>query len=87
MENEKKRGNSMQEDLRNAENVRDKKGSRALIVCFPSFRLSPEPKMNVMTIHTHWVITELENYLRKGIDIYSIEEYVRNDFVKNKKFK
>ena len=34
----------------------------------------------------NWSFTELENYLRKGIDIYSIEEYVRNDFVKNKKF-
>ena len=32
----------------------------------------------------NWSFNELENYLRKGIDIYSIEEYVKNDFVKNK---
>ena len=32
----------------------------------------------------NWSFAELENYLRKGIDIYSIEEYVKNDFVKNK---
>ena len=31
-----------------------------------------------------WSFKELENYLKKGIDIYSIEEYVKNDFVKNK---
>ena len=32
----------------------------------------------------NWSFNELENYLKKGIDIYSIEEYVKNDFVKNK---
>ena len=32
----------------------------------------------------NWSFTELENYLRKGIDIYSVEEYVKNDFIKNK---
>ena len=31
-----------------------------------------------------WSNTELENYLKKGIDIYSVEEYVKTDFVKNK---
>lgn len=32
----------------------------------------------------NWSTDDLENYLKKGIDIYSLEEYVRNDFVKNK---
>ena len=32
----------------------------------------------------NWSFNELENYLKKGIDIYSIEEYVKNDFAKNK---
>ena len=31
-----------------------------------------------------WSTSELENYLKKGIDIYSVEEYVKTDFVKNK---
>ena len=31
-----------------------------------------------------WSTSELENYLKKGIDIYSIEEYVKTDFIKNK---
>ena len=35
-------------------------------------------------LENNWSFAELENYLRKGIDIYSIEEYVKNDFVKNK---
>ena len=35
-------------------------------------------------LENNWSFTELEDYLRKGIDIYSIEEYVKNDFVKNK---
>ncbi len=35
-------------------------------------------------LENNWSYAELENYLRKGIDIYSIEEYVKNDFVKNK---
>ena len=35
-------------------------------------------------VENNWSFNELENYLRKGIDIYSIEEYVKNDFVKNK---
>ncbi len=32
----------------------------------------------------NWSNLELENYLKKGIDIYSIEEYVKNDFIRNK---
>ena len=32
----------------------------------------------------NWSTDDLENYLKKGIDIYSIEEYVRTDFIKNK---
>ena len=32
----------------------------------------------------NWSTSELENYLKKGIDIYSVEEYVKTDFVKNK---
>ena len=35
-------------------------------------------------LENNWSFNELEDYLRKGIDIYSIEEYVKNDFVKNK---
>ena len=35
-------------------------------------------------VENNWSFNELENYLKKGIDIYSIEEYVKNDFVKNK---
>ena len=35
-------------------------------------------------IENKWSFNELENYLKKGIDIYSIEEYVKNDFTKNK---
>ena len=35
-------------------------------------------------IENNWSFNELENYLKKGIDIYSIEEYVKNDFTKNK---
>ena len=35
-------------------------------------------------LENNWSFTELEDYLKKGIDIYSIEEYVKNDFVKNK---
>ena len=35
-------------------------------------------------LENNWSFDELENYLKKGIDIYSIEEYVKNDFVKNK---
>jgi len=32
----------------------------------------------------NWSTSELENYLKKGIDIYSVEEYVKTNFVKNK---
>ncbi len=32
----------------------------------------------------NWSTSELEIYLKKGIDIYSVEEYVKTDFVKNK---
>jgi len=32
----------------------------------------------------NWSTSELESYLKKGIDIYSVEEYVKADFVKNK---
>ena len=32
----------------------------------------------------NWTFFELENFLTKGIDIYSIEDYVRKVFVKNK---
>ena len=32
----------------------------------------------------NWSTNELESYLKKGIDIYSIEEYVKTDFIKNK---
>ena len=32
----------------------------------------------------NWSNLELENYLKKGIDIYSVEEYVKNDFIRNK---
>ena len=32
----------------------------------------------------NWSTSELESYLKKGIDIYSLEEYVKTDFVKNK---
>ena len=35
-------------------------------------------------VENNWSFNELENYLKKGIDIYSIEEYVKNDFAKNK---
>ncbi len=35
-------------------------------------------------LENNWSFNELENYLTKGIDIYSVEEYVKNDFVKNK---
>ena len=35
-------------------------------------------------LENNWSFNELENYLSKGIDIYSVEEYVKNDFVKNK---
>ena len=35
-------------------------------------------------VENNWSFNELENYLRKGIDIYSVEEYVKNDFAKNK---
>ena len=35
-------------------------------------------------LENNWSFTELENYLSKGIDIYSVDEYVKNDFVKNK---
>ena len=31
-----------------------------------------------------WTYSELESYLSKGIDIYSVEEYVRNDFIRSK---
>ncbi len=31
-----------------------------------------------------WSTSELENFLKKGIDIYSVEEYVKTNFVKNK---
>ena len=32
----------------------------------------------------NWSTDDLESYLKKGIDIYSIEEYVKTDFIKNK---
>ena len=32
----------------------------------------------------NWSTSELESYLKKGIDIYSVEEYVKTDFTKNK---
>ena len=32
----------------------------------------------------NWSTEDLESYLKKGIDIYSIEEYVKTDFIKNK---
>ena len=32
----------------------------------------------------NWSKEELETYLKKGIELYSIEEYVKKDFVKNK---
>ena len=32
----------------------------------------------------NWSTGELESYLKKGIDIYSVEEYVKTDFIKNK---
>lgn len=32
----------------------------------------------------NWSTSELESYLKKGIDIYSVEEYVKTDFFKNK---
>ena len=32
----------------------------------------------------NWSTSELEIYLNKGIDIYSVEEYVKTDFIKNK---
>ena len=32
----------------------------------------------------NWSTDDLERYLKKGIDIYSVEEYVKNDFIKNK---
>ena len=32
----------------------------------------------------NWSTSELESFLRKGIDIYSVEEYVKSDFIKNK---
>ena len=32
----------------------------------------------------NWSTDELESYLKKGIDIYCIEEYVKTDFIKNK---
>jgi hypothetical protein len=32
----------------------------------------------------NWTTNDLENYLKKGIDIYSIEKYVRTNFIKNK---
>ena len=32
----------------------------------------------------NWSTSELESYLKKGIDIYSVEEYVKTDFIKNK---
>tara|TARA_B100001769_G_C22104168_1_gene596364 strand:- start:1472 stop:2839 length:1368 start_codon:yes stop_codon:yes gene_type:complete len=35
-------------------------------------------------LENNWSFSELENYLSKGIDIYSVDEYVKNDFVKNK---
>ena len=35
-------------------------------------------------IKNNWTLSQLEDYLRKGINIYSLEEYVKNDFIKNK---
>ena len=35
-------------------------------------------------INHNWTKVQLEEYLKKGINIYSLEEYVKNDFVKNK---
>ena len=32
----------------------------------------------------NWSTDDLESYLKKGIDIYSVEEYVKTDFIKNK---
>ena len=32
----------------------------------------------------NWSTNELEIYLKKGIDIYFLEEYVKTDFIKNK---
>ena len=32
----------------------------------------------------NWSTSELESYLKNGIDIYSVEEYVKTDFIKNK---
>ena len=32
----------------------------------------------------NWSTDDLESYLKKGIDIYCIEEYVKTDFIKNK---
>ena len=33
-------------------------------------------------INNNWTLSQLEDYLRKGINIYSLEEYVKNDFIK-----
>ena len=48
-------------------------------------KLKNKKKIALIKYHAdNWSTSELENYLKKGIDIYSVEEYVKTDFVKNK---
>ncbi len=57
--------------------------SIALIITLEKLKDKKEDALAKYT-ENNWSFNELENYLKKGIDIYSIEEYVKNDFIKNK---
>ena len=67
------------------EEIENSKNSNSISLNITLEKLENKKKDALIKYYeNNWSTSELESFLRKGIDIYSVEEYVKSDFIKNK---